>query len=105
MSFGAYLSGGLDSSLIVALMSKLGSAPVKTFSVGFGYEHDELDEAAFTAKLLGCDHTEVQCRAKDVDLLPEVVRFSDEPMGDPINIPMFQLSREAKKQVTVILTG
>ncbi len=105
VSFGAYLSGGLDSSVIVALMAKLSNAAPKTFSVGFDYEHDELSQAAETAKLLGCDHTEVACRAKDIGLLEEAVRYSDDPLGDPITIPMFQLAREAKKKVTVILTG
>jgi asparagine synthase (glutamine-hydrolysing) len=105
VSFGAYLSGGLDSSVIVALMAKLVAAPVRTFSVGFGYEHDELSQAAETARMLGCDHHEVHCRAKDVELLPDVVYHSDEPLGDAIAIPMYQLAREAKKKVTVILTG
>ncbi|MCH8083093.1 MAG: asparagine synthase (glutamine-hydrolyzing) [Myxococcales bacterium] len=102
---GAYLSGGLDSSVLVALMSKQLSQPVKTFSVGFGYEHDELSEAAATARLLGTDHTEVTCSASDVMLLPDIVYHSDEPLGDAIAIPMYKLAREAKKQVTVILTG
>ena len=105
VSFGAYLSGGLDSSTIVALMSQMVSSPVKTFSVGFDYEHDELSQAAFLAKHLGCDHHEIACRAEDVELLPQIVYHMDEPMGDAITIPMFQLSREAKKHVTVILTG
>jgi len=105
VAFGAYLSGGIDSSLIVALMSRLVSKPVKTFSVGFGYRHDELDQAEATAKQLGCDHHVVECRAHDVNLLPEVVYYADEPLGDPINIPMFQLARAAKRDVTVILTG
>ena len=103
--FGAYLSGGLDSSLIVALMTREGNAAVKTFSVGFDYEYDELVDAANTAELLGCDHHEVACRAQDVALLPEVVYHSDDPMGDAISIPMFRLAREARKEVTVILTG
>lgn len=102
---GAYLSGGLDSSAIVAAMSRIVSKPVRTFTVGFDYEHDELTEAAETAKLLGCEHTEIACRAADVELLPEVVYHLDEPIGDAIVIPMYQLAREAKKQVTVILTG
>ena len=102
---GAYLSGGLDSSVIVASMAKLTSSPVKTFSVGFDYRHDELQEAAATASLLGCDHQEIACRAEDVSLLPKIVHHLDEPMGDGIIIPMFQLAREAKKRVTVILTG
>ncbi len=105
VSLGAYLSGGLDSSITVSLMSQLSSAPVKTFSVGFDYEHDELNDAAALAKQLGCDHHEIACRAEDVLLLPDIVYHMDEPMGDAITIPMFQLSREAKKQVTVILTG
>jgi len=102
---GAYLSGGLDSSLIVALMSKLSNEPVRSFSVGFDYEHDELSQARATADLLGCQHREVACRAEDVALLPEVVYHADDPLGDAIAIPMYQLAREAKKQVTVILTG
>ena len=102
---GAYLSGGLDSSILVALLSKLADAPVKTFSVGFDYAHDELGLAAETARLLGSDHTEVACRAEDVMLLPEIVRHADEPLGDAIAIPMYLLAREAKKQVSVILTG
>jgi len=105
VSFGAYLSGGLDSSVIVAHMARLSSAPIKTFSVGFGTAHDEVDQAAATARLLGCDHTMVECRSEDIALLPEIVYHSDEPMGDAINIPMYKLAREAKKKVTVILTG
>lgn len=103
--YGAYLSGGLDSSLIVALMSKISDAPVRSFSVGFDYEHDELNQARETAELLGCEHREVQCRAEDVALLPEIVYHGDDPLGDAIAIPMYQLAREAKKHVTVILTG
>ncbi len=103
--FGAYLSGGLDSSTIVATMSKLVSKPIRTFTVGFDYEHDELTQAAATAKLLGCEHSEIACRTSDIDLLPRVVYHLDEPIGDPIVIPMYQLAQQAKKHVTVILTG
>lgn len=102
---GAYLSGGLDSSTIVAVMAKLTSKPVRTFTVGFDYEHDELAQAAETARLLGCEHTPIACRISDVALLPKLVYHLDEPLGDPIVIPMYQLAREAKKQVTVILAG
>jgi asparagine synthase (glutamine-hydrolysing) len=86
-------------------MSGLVSEPIKTFSVGFDYQHDELQDAAFTAGTLGCDHHEIACRAEDVMLLPEIVYQMDEPMGDPITIPMYMLSRAAKEKVTVILTG
>ena len=102
---GAYLSGGLDSSIIVAAFSKLASEPVRTFSVGFDYEHDELAQAAETARHLGCQHTEIACRAEDIALLPEVTYHLDEPIGDGIVVPLFQLSREAKKYVSVVLTG
>lgn len=102
---GAYLSGGLDSSTIVAVMSKLTSMPVRTFTVGFDYEHDELTQAAETARLLGCEHTPIACRISDVALLPKLIYHLDEPLGDPIVIPMYQLALEAKKQVTVILAG
>jgi asparagine synthase (glutamine-hydrolysing) len=105
VSFGAYLSGGLDSSVIVASMARLVDRPIKTFSVGFDYEHDELEQAAFTARHLGCEHHEISCGADDVQLLPRIVYHMDEPMGDAIILPMYKLSREAKKQVTVILTG
>lgn len=102
---GAYLSGGVDSSTIVAVMAKLTNSPVRTFTVGFGYEKDELAEAAETARQLGCRHTEVSCRASHLALLPEIIWHLDEPIGDPIIVPMFQLAREAKKHVTVILAG
>ena len=102
---GAYLSGGLDSSTIVAVMSKLTSTPVRTFTVGFDYEKDELSQAAETARLLGCEHTPIASRISDVELLPKLIYHLDEPLGDPIVIPMYQLAREAKKQVTVILAG
>ena len=103
--FGAYLSAGLDSSTIVAAMSQTVSTPVRTFSVGFDYEHDELEGAAATAKQFGCDHTEIACKLADLRLLPEIVRHLDEPLGDPIILPMFMLAREASKKVTVILAG
>ena len=102
---GTYLSGGVDSQTITAVMARQISTPVRTFTVGFDFQHDELTEAAATAKLLGADHTEVRCRATDIALLPQITWHMDEPLGDPIIIPMYQLAREAKKKVTVILAG
>jgi asparagine synthase (glutamine-hydrolysing) len=102
---GAYLSAGVDSGTIVAAMSKLVSEPIRTFTVGFDSEHDELAQAAATARALGCRHTEVASRAADVELLPKITWHLDEPLGDPIVIPMYQLAREAKKAVTVVLSG
>lgn len=102
---GAYLSGGVDSGTIVAVMSRFLSQPVRTFTVGFDYQLDELAEAAETARSLGCRHTEVACRPQDVELLPSITWHMDEPLGDPIVLPMFLLAREARRTVTVILTG
>jgi len=102
---GAYLSGGVDSSTIVAAMSRLTSKPVRTFSVGFDFKHDESAAAAEVAKGLGCEHTAVACPISDVELLPEIVYHLDEPVGDPIIMPMYVLAREAKKSVSVVLTG
>lgn len=102
---GAYLSGGLDSSAIVAAMSKITSTPVRTFTVGFNYKHDELADAARVANVLGCQHTEIACGPSDFELLPEIVYHMDEPMGDPIVVPTYQLAQESKKHVTVVLTG
>jgi asparagine synthase (glutamine-hydrolysing) len=102
---GAYLSGGVDSQTITALMARELSEPVRTFTVGFDFRHDEPNEAAEAARLLGAVHTEVRCRAGDVALLPEIIYHLDEPLGDPIVIPMYQLAREAKRAVTVILAG
>jgi asparagine synthase (glutamine-hydrolysing) len=86
-------------------MARLGSEPVRTFTVGFDYEHDELSQAAQVAGLLGCDHTEIECKPSDIELLPQIVYHLDEPIGDAIVVPMYQLAREAKKRVTVILAG
>lgn len=102
---GAYLSGGVDSQTITAVMARQLDSPVRTFTVGFDFQHDEVTEAAATAKALGAHHTEVACRASDIALLPEIVYHLDEPLGDPIVIPMFQLARAAKREVTVILAG
>lgn len=102
---GAYLSGDLDSSVIVALMSKFSMGPVRTFSTGCDTIHDESSEAVERARLLGCDHTEIAYRASDISRLPEIVYHMDEPQGDPVSIPMFMLSKEAKGNVGVILSG
>jgi asparagine synthase (glutamine-hydrolysing) len=102
---GAYLSGGLDSSCIVATMAEFTSQPVKTFSVGFGWSGDELSEAQEVAQLLACDHHEIICRPEDMALLPKIVWHSDEPLGDAIVVPTFLLAQEASRTVKVVLTG
>lgn len=104
---GAFLSGGLDSSLIVALMSKVTDRPIKTFSVGFrgrGY-YDERVHARQIAELFGTDHREFEVEPRAVDDLPRLVQYFDEPFADSSAIPLFHLAREARQYVTVTLSG
>jgi asparagine synthase (glutamine-hydrolysing) len=105
---GAFLSGGVDSSAIVALMTRHASGPVKTFSLGFdvGGGYDELPAARRVAAALGTEHHEL--RARDVDLvqvLRTLVYHFDEPFGDAAAFPIYLLSRFAREHVKVVLTG
>ena len=105
--FGAYLSGGLDSSTIVHYMSRNHSEPIKTFSIGFGY--DDVDETAYArqvAEHFGTDHHEICMTAKQaLRGIPDIIWHLDEPVGDPAAVPTYFLSKEAKKKVKVVLTG
>jgi asparagine synthase (glutamine-hydrolysing) len=103
---GAFWSGGIDSSVIVALMAELSSGPVRTFSVRFpGHPDDDVRRAAGMASALGTRHTEIECQAQDFAALPDIVWSLDEPIGDPIVVPTSVLAREARKAVTVVLSG
>lgn len=102
---GAFLSGGLDSSAIVASLAKQFPQGLKTFSVGFGWEGDELSAAAASAKQLGCDHHEIICSTEDTAQLGRIVWHLDEPVGDGIVLPMYLLSRLASQKVTVVQSG
>lgn len=102
---GAYLSGGVDSSAIVATMSRITEQPVKTFTVGFDWKGDELPVARDIARKLGCEHYEIICNSKDFELLPKIIWNLDEPIGDAIIMPMYLLSRLAHEHVTVVLSG
>lgn len=104
---GAFLSGGIDSSLIVALMQTASSKPVQTFTIGFeNRAFDESPHAAAIAGHLGTDHTSLTLTDADarsvIPLLPEMY---DEPFGDPSQIPTHLVCREARKKVTVALSG
>ncbi len=105
---GAFLSGGVDSSAVVALMKRHASGPVKTFSLGFsiGGAYNELSDARRVANFLGTEHHELQVDHVDmVETLQKLVYFYDEPYGDAANFPLFLLSEFAVKQVKVVLAG
>ncbi|MFH0971179.1 MAG: asparagine synthase (glutamine-hydrolyzing) [Candidatus Micrarchaeota archaeon] len=103
---GAYLSGGLDSSAVVALMAKNSESAVKTFSVGFGVEkYDELPYAKQVAEAFSTDHHELAVTPDSIKELPGIVWHLDEPMADPTAIPTYLLSKFAKRKVSVVLTG
>jgi asparagine synthase (glutamine-hydrolysing) len=104
---GAFLSGGIDSSLVVALMNEHGARPVRTFSIRFDNpEYNEADHAAAVARHLQTDHYEQTCSEREmlaiVDRLPEMF---DEPFADSSAIPTFLVSQIARKRVTVALSG
>lgn len=103
---GAFLSGGVDSNVIVALMAEVSSEPVHTFSIGFPeFPKDELDRAGLAARALGTDHTPLECTSADMAALPDIVWSLDEPVGDPIVVPLYVLAREARRKVKVVLSG
>lgn len=104
---GAFLSGGVDSSTIVALMQAQSHDPIKTFTVGFNVAgYDEAQSAAAVAAHLGTDHHTMVCSPQAVlDLVPEVATVWDEPFSDPSQLPTLLLARMAREHVTVALSG
>ncbi|MFH1902570.1 MAG: asparagine synthase (glutamine-hydrolyzing), partial [Candidatus Omnitrophota bacterium] len=103
---GAFLSGGIDSSAVVGLMSRISEKPVRTFSIGFSEkDYDELKYAGKVARLFGTEHSEFMVRPDIVAILPEMVKHYNEPFGDNSAIPTYYLCAETKKMVTVALSG
>ncbi len=103
---GAFLSGGVDSSAIVALMARNSSQPIKTFSIGFKEEkYNELPYARQVAEAFGTDHTEFVVEPHAIDLLPLLVRHYEEPYADSSALPTYYVSKLTREHVTVALNG
>jgi asparagine synthase (glutamine-hydrolysing) len=103
---GAFLSGGIDSSAVVALMSQESSEPVKTFSIGFEeQDFSELHHARRVAEHVGADHHEFIVRPEALEVLPLLVEHYGEPYADSSAIPTYYVARETRKHVTVALNG
>jgi asparagine synthase (glutamine-hydrolysing) len=103
---GAFLSGGIDSSMVVGLMSSMMSQPVKTFSIGF--EEDDFSELPYARQIaqhFGTDHHEFFVRPELVSVLPQLVWAYDEPFADASMLPTYYVSKLAREHVTVVLTG
>ncbi len=103
---GAFLSGGVDSSAVVAMMCRKASGPVRTFSIGF--DNDAYDELAFarkTAEHFGTQHTEFTVRPSALEVLPKLVWHYDEPYADASAVPTYYVSKLARDHVTVVLNG
>jgi asparagine synthase (glutamine-hydrolysing) len=103
---GAFLSGGIDSSTIVCMMSELMDRPVKTFSIGFDDpSYDELGYARMVAARFHTDHQELVIRPNVADLVQGLVRHLDEPLADVSVFPTYLVSELARRDVTVVLSG
>lgn len=103
---GAFLSGGIDSSAIVALMSQNSAKPIKTFSIGFEEEkYNELKYAKIVAEKFGTEHTEFIVKPNAIELLPMLVRQYEEPFADSSALPTYYVSQMTRQHVTVALNG
>lgn len=103
---GAFLSGGIDSSAIVALMAEHSSRPIKTFTIGFEEEsYDERPYASMVAKRYGTDHTTFVVKSDSMDLLPILVQHHGQPFGDSSALAVWHLAELTRQHVTVALAG
>lgn len=104
---GAFLSGGIDSSIVCCIMNRLSDSPINTFSIGFKEkDYDESERARIVAKAIGANHTEYILDYQDVlDTLDDIILYYDEPFGDSSAIPSYYVAKLARENVKVVLTG
>jgi asparagine synthase (glutamine-hydrolysing) len=103
---GAFLSGGIDSSVVVGLMAQASGKPVKTFSIGFDDpRYDELEHARIVARHFGTDHHEFVVHPDALAIVDDLIRHFDEPFADSSAIPTWYVSQLAARHVTVVLSG
>ena len=104
---GAFLSGGVDSSITVALMQEVLPRPVRTFTIGFdSAEHDESSEAEAVARHIGTDHNRLRLDGRSaLDIIPSLPDIFDEPFANPSQLPMYLICHAARQQVTVAISG
>jgi asparagine synthase (glutamine-hydrolysing) len=103
---GALLSGGIDSSIVVALMAQASAEPVRTFTVGFAEpRYDERRYARAVAERWGTEHAEIGVHTEVADVLPRLAATLDDPLGDEAALPLFLICEQARAHVTVALTG
>tara|TARA_B100000131_G_scaffold308528_1_gene338002 strand:- start:2262 stop:4202 length:1941 start_codon:yes stop_codon:yes gene_type:complete len=105
--FGAFLSGGVDSSVITALMAENSKDPIKTFTIGFEEEgYNEFQYANMVSEQYYTDHKEIILSGQDyIDTMENLIKFKDAPLSVPNEVPLYLMSKELKKYITVVLSG
>jgi len=105
--FGAYLSGGVDSSLVTAIMSHYSDKPIKTYTIGFEEEgYNEFNFSDIVAKQYKSQHKAIKLRGDDYfDTMQDLINFKDAPLSVPNEVPLYLMSKELKKDITVVLSG
>lgn len=103
---GVFLSGGIDSTTVTALMNEISKEPIKTFTIATGEEerYNELKWGKFVSEYYKTDHTEIVINDEDIlRFLPKLIYYEDEPIGDPVNIPVYYLAEAARKKNVIVL--